>query len=367
MSKSYYDILGVSKIATDDEIKKAYRKLAVEMHPDKHPGDKAAEDNFKKINEAYATLSNKEKRKLYDMQQAGPQPSADGSYSFTSNFNYSGDAVDDLINKFFKDRSSAYFNQKKSAVNNEENLNIKVKVSVTFEEAYTGCQKSISYNIKEKCSACDGNRYDKSSKCIKCPNCNGAGFTVEYVESFFGQRERKRVQCSHCNGTGFRHEKECSKCKGTGSTTKMKTIQINIPAGAAEGMELKAAKCGSQSKNGSVGDLYIIVSVPNISSDAKFKRLDGNDMETNISISYYELLCGSEKSVKLPNGSEKRFKIPTNMPLKTQLKLNGCGFPSLHKGSDPGNLLININLERLTNLTDEQKELLKKFDESIKR
>lgn len=375
MSENYYDILGVPKTASDDEIKKAFRKLAVETHPDKHPGDKAAEERFKKINEAYSTLSDKDKKQAYDAQQSNPfangqtftnggNPFGEG---FTSNFGFGGaDMAEDILRNFFNQRASSHFNERRSSSFEEENLNLRVKLNITFEEAYTGTTKTISYNATEKCEECNGEGYDKHSKFIRCPECSGQGYTVAYEETFFGQRERKKVKCKACNGTGNRHEKQCTSCKGSGVKMKLKTIKTNIPAGAYDGMEMRAAKNGNTSKAGRTGDLYIVVGVPSISSDGKLKRTSGQTIETNMTVSYYELLTGAERSIKLPDGTEKRFRIPANMSLKSQLKLNGCGFKMVND-QQHGDLIVNLNLEQLSNLTPKQKELLKKFDESIKR
>lgn len=373
MSENYYDILGVSKTATDDEIKKAYRKLAVETHPDKHPGDKQAEEKFKKINEAYSTLSDKEKRSQYDAQQSNPFNNGgfargENPFGFTTSFNFSGgeDVAEEILKNFFNQRASAHFNERRSANYEEENLNLRIKLNISFEEAYTGVRKTISYNINDKCEVCNGEGYDKSSKFIKCPQCNGQGYTVKLEETFFGQRERRKVKCKACNGTGNRHESVCKACHGTGTKAKLKTISTNIPAGAFDGMELRAAQNGNISKSGKIGDLYIVIGVPSVSTDGKMKRTSGPNIETDMTVSYYELLTGAERVIKLPNGIEKRFKIPANMSLKSQLKLNGCGFKIVNE-QRYGDLIINLSLEKLKNLTNEQKELLKKFDDSIKR
>ena len=365
MNENYYDILGVSKNASENDIKRAYRKLAVKNHPDKHPGDKTIEEKFKKINEAYATLSDKEKRAAYDNAQASPF----GRSTFTAS---DGRNVDDILNKFFNDggfnfNEFVHDKQKQSRTvhADDENLNIKIGISISFEEAYTGCKKTISYTIKDACTACDGTGYDKTSKVISCPDCNGRGFNV-VNDSLFGFSEKKKIHCKSCKGSGVRREKPCHECGSSGTKTVTKNVSINVPAGISDGTELRAANCGSVGRFGERGDLYIVIHVPQYSSNGVFSRAAGQNMESVVNVSYYELLCGTEKEIRLPDGSVKRYKIPENCRPNAKIKLRGCGFKAL-KGAQDGDLIIEIALERVNQLTEEQKELLKKFDESLKR
>ena len=362
MQENYYDILGVSKTASEDEIKKAFRKLAIQYHPDKHPNDKAAEEKFKKVNEAYSVLSDKAKRQEYDNRASSPFSSVNAT-DF-SGFSANMSDLDDVINAFFNRRSSSHFSSRRNEA--RENLNIHVSLHVSFEEAYSGVQKTISYNFKETCKECSGEGYDKSSKSIKCPQCNGQGFTFVTEDTFFGKREKRKIKCSQCNGKGIRHEKICSSCKGSGTTVKLHSIRTTIPAGAYDGLELRATKEGSHSKTGEIGDLYISVFVPNISSNGKFKRDEnGVDIKTELEISYYELMAGAEKDISLPNGEIRTIKIPEGLSLDSKLKLKDLGFPSIDK-KRRGDIFITIKLKKVGKLTNEQKELLKKFDESLK-
>ena len=370
MSENYYDILGVSKTASEDEIKKAFRKLAIETHPDKHPGDKSAEEKFKKINEAYTTLSDKDQRAKYDATLNNPFGGQENQFNFGSSFSFSAnDMMDDMFKSFFNGRSNSYFHEKKAQAQ-PENLSVKVSIKISFEEAYCGVVKEISYNVYDTCPTCGGNGYDKNSKFIKCPNCKGQGFTIAIEETFFGKRERRKVRCNACNGAGNRHEKECSACKGKGRIIKMKTVRISIPAGAYSGMELKAPGSGSKSKDGRTGDLYILVNTVNQTSDGRLRRaaIDPQSIETDVNLSYYELLCGSERTVRLPNGEEKTFKIPPNTSLESTLRLKCCGFKFPNgpmNGKSSGDLFIHMSLEKIQSLTEEQRELLKKFNESL--
>lgn len=368
MNENYYDILGVSKNASENEIKRAYRKLAVKNHPDKHPGDKTIEEKFKKINEAYATLSDKEKRAAYDNAQASPF----GRSTFTSSDSRN---VDDIFKQFFGGAGGGFnfeefmnggrSQQQRTVHADDENLNIRIGINISFEEAYTGCKKTIAYTIKDNCTACDGTGYDKSSKVINCPDCNGRGFNI-VNDSFLGYSEKKKAPCKSCKGTGVRREKPCSECGSSGTKTVTKNVSINIPAGISDGTELRAANCGSVGRSGR-GDLYIVVHVPQYSANGVFSRTIGQNMESVVNVSYYELLCGAEKEIQLPDGSVKRYKIPENCRPNAKIKLRGCGFKALKGGLTDGDLIIEVSLERVRQLTAEQKELLKKFDESLKR
>lgn len=372
MNETYYDILGVSKTASDDELKKAYRKLAIEYHPDKHPGDKTAEDRFKKINEAYAVLSDKDKRSAYDLSLKRPAGSG-----FASSPKMSVEEVEELFQKMFKrspfDDNSFSSYKTTTSFNEtirepEEDLDVRVSMSISFEDAYTGCKKMISYSYKDNCEACGGTGYDKSSKLISCPQCEGKGYRYTKT-NFFGQTMVDKVKCSYCGGAGSRRETPCRTCKGTGKKMTVKDINVNIPAGAVDGMELRAPECGSVSKSGKKGNLYITINVPSYSSDGAFTRTKDQDLELNMELSYYDLMCGIDKEIQLPDGSKKKFHVPECCRPGSKIRLKGCGFKFLGgpTGQERGDLIINVDLERTGSLTEKQKKLLKDFDDSLKR
>lgn len=279
--------------------------------------------------------------------------------------------AEELLKNFFSRNASEHFRERRSSVyEEEENLNVKVKLSISFEEAFSGAKKTIAYSTSCRCAACDGNGYSRSSKFIKCPQCNGQGYTIKVEETFFGQYAPKKVICKSCRGTGNRHETPCGSCGGSGLRQSTKTVSVNIPAGAYDGMELRVARGGNSSKSGKVGDLYILICAPDASPDGRLKRATpGQNIRTSVTVSYYELLVGAEKCVTLPDGTEKRFRLPANTPLKSQLKLKGCGFRLIARGpNDPerGDLIISLDLETPKSLTERQMALLKKFDDSLR-
>ena len=380
MSENYYDILGVSKTATEEEIKKAYRKLAIESHPDKHPGDKAAEERFKTINEAYATLSDKSKRAEYDAQSSarsnfngfngfnGFRSSQENPFDGSRPFNF--EEFQSMFNATFGNRGAdTRFNHSYSnfAKEPEEQNDIRLHINISFEEAYTGTTKVLTYNVKMPCEACEGTKYDKKSKVIKCPNCHGQGYTVVLNDNLFGEKERVKMKCKHCGGKGLRHEKPCKACNGQGFGVTKKTVRFNIPAGVYTGSELRVADYGSVGLNGKKGDLYISISVAEKSKNGVFSRA-GQDMTASIDMSYYDMLFGSEKELEFPDGSVKKFKIPANIKPGNIIKLKGLGFKLVDGDSNSenrGDVKITVDLETLSSLSDEQRELLKKFDDSV--
>ena len=371
MSENYYDILGVSKKATEAEIKKAYRKLAIELHPDKHHGDKTAEEQFKKVNEAYCVLSNKDKKDEYDAKLAAEEKYASMRQTFGGNpgggFNFND--FQSMFEAAFSSRPGSRFNHSYSNFKEEptESNDVKIGVHITFEEAYTGTDKTLTYNVKMPCDKCDGTGYDKKSKMIKCPNCNGQGYTVVMNDAFFGERDKIKIKCKHCNGKGIRHKDTCHACNGHGYGVTKKTIRINIPAGSYTGAELRVKDYGSVSANGTAGNLFITITVDSTSKNGIFSRSD-QDLIANIQMSYYDMLCGAEKELEFPDGTIKKFKIPAGIKPGNVIKLKGLGFKYLESGPNGithGDVKINVELEQLSELTEEQRELLKTFNDAV--
>ena len=365
MSKDYYKILGVDKNASDKDIKSAYRKLAMKYHPDKNKGDKNAEERFKEISEAYDTLSDKSKREQYDQYQNNPFGS--GSFRQSSN----GFNPQDIFNQFFGHGRNPFsdgnpFEQQRHR--NTENLNLKIRMTISFEESFNDIVKNVSYVRAIKCKKCQGNGYDINSKIKTCDSCNGSGYISRAVDTFFG-RSIERVQCPKCDGTGRIYEKVCSSCRGKKTQTENVSFNINIPGGAYDGMELRVQGKGNESKFGT-GDLFIVLTVPNKSKDGKFARIEGFNLLSEMEISYYDLLTGNEKEIILPNKIKKVFKIPVNHDLRKSIRIKNAGF-KLHTGGlnsqENGDLIISLKLENLNNLTEKQMKILKEFNDSIER
>lgn len=354
MSKNYYDILGVDKNASEKDIKAKYRKLAVKYHPDKNKGNKEAEEKFKEISEAYETLSDQNKRSMYDQQLNNPFGNRSGN--FNSNFN-----VNDIFSQFFGggDPFSSFSNGDNRKKQRKENLDLKIRIPITFEESYNGCQKTIKYTRDNACTECSKNI---------CSNCLGSGIVEHIQRTPFGA-SRSVINCPHCNGKGYKIKSSCQKCHGKGSIPENVSFTINVPKGSYNGMELKCSGKGKIGLNNNVGNLFVIISTNERSNDGLFTRENGFDLLTNLNLSYFDLLFGCEKQIKLPNNEIKKFKVPAKFDLSHPfLRIKNCGFKLLTglNHQENGDLLIHLNLSYPEKISEEEKELLNKFDKSIK-
>ena len=361
MSKDYYKILGVAENASDKDIKSAYRKLAIKYHPDKNKNDKNAEEKFKEISEAYDTLSDKSKRDQYDQQRKNPF----GSGSFHNSGNGFNPA--DIFNQFFGGNFSGTSSFNERAQNFNENLNLKIRINISFEDSYNGCVKDISYNKFVKCKHCNGIGYDTNSKVNSCHRCNGNGYITNFVNTFFG-RTKETFKCPDCDGLGKIYEKKCNHCHGVGKTSEHVSFTVKIPQGAYNGMELRIQGKGNESRNG-IGDLFLSLAIPQTSIDSTFSRGNNFDLSTQYGISYYDLLLGTEKEITLPDGTKKIFKIPKNFNLRNSLRIRDAGFKVLTGGLNSkknGDLVISLYLNPVENLTEEQISLLKEFNKTLK-
>ena len=371
--KDYYSILGVNEKSSQDEIKKAFRKLAMETHPDKHPGDKKAEEKFKEINEAYSVLGDEKKKTEYDNQRTfgvgGPGAGPNfGNSAWFKYQNFRPDGADpfgfgeSVFDEFFRDSFGFRRGANPFAEHDpDENISKKFRVSINFKEAYCGCKKDISFDREIVCPECEGTGADKKSKLEKCTDCNGSGS----VKTPFGTKK-----CSKCLGKGIRHTGTCSKCHGSGTLKTSQTLSVNIPAGAFDGMELRIRGMGNESKiTKSRGDVFLVISTPKFSDDGTFKRLEGADMEMNLQLSLYEMMSDKKVKITLPDGNPFTVKIPKDSQPGAKLKVLNKGFKLLavSNGKTRGDLYINLALKMPKNLTPEQLDLLKKFDESLEK
>lgn len=361
--RDYYDVLGVSKTASDDEIKQAYRKLAKKYHPDLNPGNKEAEEKFKEVNEAYEVLSDKDKRSKYDQfGHAAFDPNAGfggGGFSGFSGSGFTGSftGFDDILNSMFGGGFGRSSSSRPDAPMGGSDL--QYRITISFEEAAFGCKKEIQYRREEVCGACSGTGAATGSEAKTCPTCKGTGTVRVQQNSFFGMVQSTRT-CDACGGTGKIIEKPCERCKGKGRVMVAKTVTVNIPAGIDDGQTLRLGGKGGMGYNGGPdGDLLVTVSVRN---HKQFIR-EGYDLYLNYTIPMTVAVLGGEVTVPTLSGDVK-YKIPEGTQSGTTFRLRGQGIQRLN-GSTKGDLLVNCTVEIPKRLTDSQREAFEQFAETM--
>jgi len=350
MSKrDYYEILGVDKNATSDEIKKAYRKKAIEYHPDKNPGDKAAEEKFKEASEAYEILSDEQKRAAYDRYgHDGVNPSAGGFGGGFSGFGGFED-IFDIFGSFGGFGSSSRRGPKRGR-------DLRVNLKINFEEAAFGCEKTVKIARNEKCSECGGNGAAKGSSRKTCGVCGGSGQVRTVQKTPFGAFQSVRT-CDKCGGTGSIIEKLCPTCGGTGLVRKSKTLTINIPAGVDNDTVLPLRGEGEAGELGAEnGDVYIYITV----KPHEFFVRDGRDIYLDIPITYSQAVLGCELSIPTLQGKVK-LKIPEGTQPDQKFRIKGKGITSL-RGFGKGDMYVTVKLEVPSKLNSVQKKALRNYE-----
>lgn len=360
MSKDYYKILGVSKDASQEEIKKSFRTLARQYHPDKKNGD---EKKFKEINEAYQTLSNKEKRANYDrFGTSGPSgfgggqnANWGGGFDFSQGFggfqNAGGAQGFDMgdLGDIFGD----FFGGGRKRSNTSRGRDISTQIQLTFEESIFGVAKVININKTSTCEECDGTGAKKGSKLVTCKVCNGQGKVQEVRRSIFGNFTSVKV-CEACHGSGKIPEEKCPKCKGKGVYKQNNAIKINIPAGINNGEMVRMNGMGEAVSGGVPGDLYIKVIV---SSHPVFNR-EGNNLTMNLTVKLTDALLGFTYKLKTLEGKIIEVKIPERTQHKDLLRVRGKGVPY---GNSRGDIIIKILIEIPSKFSKKEKELIEKL------
>ncbi len=358
MAKDYYELLGVSKNASADELKKAYRKLAVKYHPDKNPGDKAAEDKFKEISQAYDVLSDPQKKAQYD--QFGHEAyTAHGGRGGAG-----GGGVDpfDIFSQVFGGARGGgsifeeFFGGGRRNPNGPVDGNdLRYDLEIDFEDAVFGTDTKITIPRMNNCDTCGGSGCEPGSGKTKCVSCGGTG-QVTASNGFFSVRQ----PCGRCGGTGEVIDKPCRKCRGTGQVRIEKSLQVHIPPGVDTGSRLRVAGEGEPGRRGGApGDLYVFMHVrPN----AVFSR-DGNDLLCDMPVSCALAALGGVISVPTLTGAVK-MRIPEGTQTGTVLRLKGKGVPAL-RGGGRGDLHIRVRVETPSGLNSQQKELLEKLQDSL--
>ncbi len=355
MSKrDYYEILGVEKNADEAELKKAYRKKAMEYHPDRNSGDKESEEKFKEINEAYEILGDHEKRNMYDQfghagvnQQGGAGFGGDGA-------GFGGGGFEDIINEMFGGGFGG--NSRSSRNRPQKGKSIQVNITISFGEAAFGAKKDIEFYRTEECSTCGGSGAEPGTSRHTCDKCNGSGEIRYKQRSLFGE-SISVATCDKCKGSGEIFDTPCHTCKGRGKVKKSKKIEINIPAGIYHGAKMNLRGEGDLgAKGGPRGDVYVVVS---ILSHEIFKR-DGDDIFCEIPITFTQAALGSEIVVPTLEGKISITVAPGTQSGK-QYRLKNKGFSVLN-GYGKGNQYVKVQVEVPKNLNSKQKELLKEFE-----
>ena len=352
MSKrDYYEVLGVNKSANKEEIKKAYRKLALKFHPDKNKGDKAAEEKFKEASEAYHVLSDDKRKSNYD--QFGHAAFQGGGQGGFGNFDFSS-SFSDIFEDVFGDFGDFGFGGGRSrrGRTNNRGSDLRYDISIELNDAFTGTEKNISYTTYKKCKTCSGSGAKPGSKPTSCNYCNGQG-KVRSSQGFFTIQQT----CPECSGEGEKISNPCSSCTGVGKTQSNETVAVKIPKGVDDGTRIRLAGKGEAgTKGGSNGDLYLFISVE---PHSIFKRSEEN-LYYDLPISIADAALGATVEVPSVDGGRTKIKIPSGTQSGKQLRLKGKGMPILRRNIT-GDLYIRIITEVPTSLTKKQKELLVEF------
>ncbi|MEG0779679.1 MAG: molecular chaperone DnaJ [Oscillospiraceae bacterium] len=355
--RDYYEVLGVAKGASDADIKKAYRKLAKEYHPDLNPDDKAAETRFKEVGEAYEVLSDGDKKARYDQFGfAGVDPNmGGGGYGDAQGFDF-GD-LGDLFGSFFGGGFGGGRRQNPNAPQRGES--IRMSVTISFEEAAFGCEKAVTLDRTETCEDCHGNGCAPGSTPEVCPDCHGAGVVQTRRQTPMGVFA-STSPCTRCNGTGKLIHQPCKGCHGVGYQKKRKTIQASIPAGIDNGQTISIRGQGDAGRNGGqAGDLLITVTV----RPHEIFRREGTSVLCEAPITFTQAVLGAELEIPTIDGKVK-YDLPEGTQSGTTFRLKGKGIPALN-GRGRGDQYVTVTIETPRGLNREQKEALKKFGETL--
>ena len=358
--RDYYEVLGVEKTASEADIKKAYRSLAKKYHPDMNPDNKEAEVKFKEVNEAYAVLSDEEKRAKYDrFGHAAFDPAAGGGGSGFGGFGGFGGAdfdFGDIFSSFFGGGGS----QRSSRNVPMEGDDVGTRITITFEEAVFGCKKEINFARIESCQDCSGSGAASGTTPETCTTCRGTGRVTVQQQTMLGYMQTQRA-CSACRGSGKIIKTPCKNCNGKGRVKINKKLEVNIPAGIDDGQNIVLRGQGSAGVNGGPnGDLIIEV---HVKSHEFFVRR-GVNVYFEIPLSFTEAALGTELDVPLLDNTTEKFKIPEGTQSGSEFTIRGKGIPNVNT-KRRGDVIFTVAVETPTGLSAEQKDLLRKFGDSL--
>ena len=346
--RDYYDVLGINKSASPDQIKSAYRKLAVKHHPDKNKGDKASEEKFKEASEAYHILSNTERKQNYDnfghaaFENGGGGRGGFGNFDFSSNFS-------DIFEDFF---GEGFGGGRRSRKSNNRGSDLRYDLSISLNEAFSGKKQDIKFSTSEKCDICKGTGSKPGHSPNTCSMCGGQG-QVRSSQGFFTVQQT----CPQCGGSGEQITHPCTSCGGQGKKEASKRLSVTIPKGVDDGTRIRLAGKGEAGSRGAgSGDLYLFI---NVYSHDLFKRSDEN-LYFECPISIADAALGTTIEIPTIDGGKAKIKIPAGTQSGKQLRLKGKGMPYI-RGSGFGDLYVQLNTEVPISLNKEQRELLEKF------
>ncbi|MBQ3919940.1 MAG: molecular chaperone DnaJ [Oscillospiraceae bacterium] len=355
--RDFYEVLGIQKGASEDEIKKAYRACVKKYHPDLHPDDKECEEKMKEVNEAYEILSDPDKKSKYDQfGHAGIDPSyGGGGYGGFSGFEDMD--IGDIFGSMFG--GSSFRSTRSNPNAPRRGQDIQTKVTIDFMDACNGKSMDIRINRSEECPDCHGSGARPGSKISTCPDCGGSGMVQTTQRTILGMMSSSRP-CTRCGGKGKTVDEPCSKCRGSGRVSVARTVSVKIPAGIDDGQTLQIRGQGNSGMNGGApGDLHVLVSVR---PDPVFER-DGYDINTEIPITYMQAVLGDELTVPCIDGKVK-YNMPEGTQSGTIFRLRGKGVQKLNR-NERGDQYVRVVVEVPRGLNKTQKDLLRKYEESL--
>ncbi|MFB2579503.1 MULTISPECIES: molecular chaperone DnaJ [unclassified Acinetobacter] len=350
--RDYYEVLGVSKTASDEEIKKAYRKMAMKYHPDRNPDNLEAEEKFKEAAEAYEVLSDSEKRSMYDRMGHN---AFEGGFGGGGGFGGAGGfSAEDIFSQFGDIFGGAFGGGGRGQQRQRQGADLRYVLELTLEEAVKGLKKTITFTAPAPCESCDGKGAKDASDVQTCPTCHGSGH-IRMQQGFFSVQQ----PCHHCRGTGKIIKNPCGDCHGTGVKDRQQTLEVNIPAGVDNGDRIRLSGKGEAIANGTAGDLYVEIAVR---EHPIFQR-DGADLYMDVHINIADAVLGKEVEIETLDG-RVNLKVPEGTQTGKRFRLRGKGVKPI-RSSMVGDLFCQIVVDTPTNLTDRQRELFKELQQSL--
>lgn len=378
MAQDYYSILGINRDSSTDEIKKAYRKLAHQYHPDKNPGNKESEEKFKEINNAYQVLGDTQKRSQYDRFGVDPTTNSGAGASGFSGFGGAGNPggvqfdfgsggnsspfedLNDVFETFFGNGFNGGGTSRSQTSSRKKGIDLEMDLELTLEESAKGVDKSFNLKHKMTCDHCSGKGNEPGSKVKTCPTCKGNGRVYQRVQTFFGVVQQEQT-CPTCEGIGQIYEEKCKVCSGKGYNEKNEEIEVKIPVGVDTGDRIRVTGKGEAGYKGSTpGDLYLNL---NIKTNPKLKR-DGQNIISSINIDYFSLLLGTSITVYTVWG-EVEMKVPQLTNPENKLKLKGKGMPKLNNSQNIGDHIVELKVTMPKKINSKQHTTLQKLQEEL--